>query len=155
MKYFYIITFFSFIVACNSSVVYDEFVNMEDAYWHANASQHFDFEIKDVSAYYKIYVTFRNASSYPFYNLYFQYTLSDSSHQTLYKDLVSVNLFNPKTGRPYGDGLGDLFDHTFQIKEHYKFKDAGKYQLTLQQFMRMDTLPFILSVGTRVVKEEN
>lgn len=138
------------IFSCDSSRVSEDFNDMDEAFWHMDSIQVFDFEISDTIRNYNILATFRNASSYPFYNLYFQYTITDSVGEVLTQELREVELFNPKTGEPYGSGLGDLFDHSFPLKENYSFESAGNYSLQLQQFMRMDTLPFIMSVGGRV-----
>ena len=149
-RYLSIIVLFVLIVSCDSSRVYEDFNDMEEAFWHLDSIQTFRFEIDDTTRSYNLRSTFRNASSYPFYNLYFQYTLEDSVGNVLRQGLKQVDLFDPKTGEPYGSGLGDLFDHSFVLEEDYTFESAGSYTLSFKQYMRRDTLPFILSVGARV-----
>ena len=148
----YLILFLSVVVftSCDSNRVYEDFYDMEEAFWHLDSVQTFKFDIKDVERSYNLKASFRNASSYPFYNLYFQYTLSDSAGTVLKQQLKQVNLFDPKTGEPFGSGLGDLFDHSFPLEENYKFDNPGSYSLSFEQYMRRDTLPFIMSVGARV-----
>lgn len=138
------------LISCDSTRVYEDFNDMEEAFWHLDSIQRFDFQIEDAAKAYNVKATFRNASSYPFYNLYFQYTLTDSLDNVIAQELKQVDLFDPKTGEPYGSGLGDLFDHSFPLEENLTFKAAGTYTLALEQYMRRDTLPFILSVGARV-----
>ncbi|MEQ8905443.1 gliding motility lipoprotein GldH [Ekhidna sp.] len=150
MRYLVIIMLFFTLVACDSSRVYEDFNDLEEAFWHLDSAQSFSFEIADTTRSYNLLATFRNASSYPFYNLYFQYTLEDSSGLILNQQLKEVELFDPKTGEPFGSGLGDLFDHSFALEENYQFDSPGEYTLLLEQYMRRDTLPFILSVGARV-----
>lgn len=145
-----IILFLFFATACDSNRVYEDYNDLEEAFWHLDSVQTFSFQIEDTSQAYNLNATFRNASSYPFYNLYFQYTLTDSSGNVLRQQLKEVDLFDPKTGEPNGSGLGDLFDHSFVLEEDYKFQSAGEYVLAFEQYMRRDTLPFILSVGARV-----
>ena len=59
-----------------------------------------------------------------------------------------------------GDGtkhpacVGDLFDQKQPILENYKFDSPGTYKIELEQAMRLDTLPFILTVGWRVETAE-
>ena len=67
---------------------------------------------------------------------------------------MNYNLFDPKTGEPFGNGLGDVFDHQFLLLENYKFERPGPYNFKLQQYMRMDSLPEVLSAGIRVEKVE-
>ena len=138
------------LLSCDSSKVFQDYEDLEDAFWHMDSVKKFSFEIEDTSKTYDLYATFRNTSSYPFYNIYFQYSLTDSIDSVVVQQLREADLFDPKTGQPYGSGLGDLFDHSVLVMEDYTFDSPGKYNLKLQQFMRMDTLPFILSVGAKV-----
>lgn len=150
MKYLFILVVFISFTSCDSSRVYEDYNDMEEAFWHLDSIQTFDFKIDDTTRSYNLLGTFRNGSSYPFYNLYFQYTLQDSTGNILKKELKEVDLFEPKTGQPLGSGLGDLFDHSFVLEENYKFESSGTYSLSFEQYMRRDTLPFILSIGARV-----
>ena len=63
---------------------------------------------------------------------------------------MQLFLFDPKSGEPYGSGVGDLFDHSQPVLENYTFPASGDYKAELRQYMRLDTLPYILSVGWRV-----
>ena len=137
-------------MSCDSSRVYEDYNDMETSFWHLDSMQRFDFIIEDTTQTYNLYATFRNASSYPYYNIYFNYSLVDSNQLVLTDELREYHLFDPKTGEPFGSGLGDLFDHRVVLEEAITFEHTGSYVIQLQQQMRMDTLPFILSVGARV-----
>ncbi len=150
MRHVLMLVLLVIITACDSNRVYEDFNDMEEAFWHLDSVQTFNFEIEEIERSYNLMATFRNASSYPFYNLYFQYTLQDSTGSVIRQELKQVDLFDPKTGEPFGSGLGDLFDHSFVLEENYTFDQAGSYSLSFEQYMRRDTLPFILSVGARV-----
>lgn len=152
MKHSLIIVLFCVLVisACDSSRVYEDYHDFDEAFWHVDSVQSFSFDIVDNTKPYNLLSSFRNASSYPFYNLYFQYTLKDSTENILLQELKEVEFFHAKTGEPHGSGLGDLFDHSFVLQENYQFTNSGTYSLSFQQYMRRDTLPFILSVGARV-----
>jgi gliding motility-associated lipoprotein GldH len=63
-----------------------------------------------------------------------------------------MDLFDPITGAPLGDGLGDIFDHRILAVSNQRFPENGLYRFKIQQFMRQDSLPLILSVGLRVEK---
>ena len=150
MKHLYSIFILFIVFSCDSSRLYEDYVDMDESFWHMDSVQYFSFTVEETDLQYNILATFRNASSYPFYNLYFQYSILDSSRQIVKQELKEVNFFDPKTGEPYGSGLGDLFDHRVPLEEQFTFAHEGNYTIALQQFMRMDTLPFILSVGARV-----
>lgn len=145
-----IIIFLGALTACDDSRVYEKNSDLENKEWIADSTKAFEFEIKDSTISYNIYYNIRNTVSYPFQNIYVQYALKDSTDKELDSQLINNNLFDAKTGKPFGDGLGDVFDHQFPILENYNFKNNGKYTVTLQQFMRRDTLPEIISAGIRV-----
>ncbi|MEP5612649.1 MAG: gliding motility lipoprotein GldH [Cyclobacteriaceae bacterium] len=149
MKY-YVMILLLFLVACDSSRVYEDYDNMDEAFWHMDSVKKFTFEISDVEREYNLLATFRNSSTYPFYNIYFQYSITDSLDSVVVQQLTEADLFDPKTGQPIGSGLGDMFDHSVPLLENYVFSVPGVYNIKLQQQMRLDSLPFILSVGARV-----
>ena len=154
MKYFLIIIAGLAIASCDASRVYEDFYDLEEAFWHMDSVKRFSFEIVDTTQTYDLFATFRNASSYPYYNIYFEYSLKDSADRILKQALTEYDLFDAKSGEPLGSGLGDLFDHQVLLEKGFQFKNSGVYSLELQQQMRLDTLPFILSVGARVAFED-
>jgi len=64
--------------------------------------------------------------------------------------LQNMDLFDPINGAPLGDGLGDIYDHRILAISHQEFPAQGLFRFKVQQFMRQDSLPLILSVGLRV-----
>lgn len=138
------------LTACDSNRIYEENIDLENKTWIADSSVSFQFQIKNPENKYNLYYNLRNTISYPFQNIYVNYTLEDTLGNKIAGELINKDLFHPKTGKPYGDGLGDIFDHQFPLLEDYQFEKAGAYRITLEQFMRRDSLPEILSVGVRV-----
>ena len=132
--------------------LYETNTELPDKFWVADSVLAFDFEVTDSNIAYNLYINIRNTVSYPFENIYVTYYLKDSLQNELGTDLVNYDLFDPKTGQPYGDGLGDIFDHQFLLLKNHRFDLAGVYTFELQQYMRMDTLPEILAAGIRVEK---
>ena len=140
--------------ACDNSRIYETNKDFTERTWKAADTALFIFNIKDPGRYNLLY-TVRNSLDYPYSRLFVTYQLQDSTGKKLEKKLVSGYLFEEKTGRPTGDsGLGDLYDHRFPLINNYQFQQPGKYRLTLQQFMRTDTLEGVLAVGVRVEKSE-
>jgi len=118
--------------------------------WLADSIATFEFEITETQPKYNLYYNVRNSISYPYHNLYVQYTLEDSTGNVQSKALQNMDLFDPVTGEPLGDGLGDIFDHRILAISDHQFNNPGWYRFKVQQFMRQDSLPLILSVGLRV-----
>ena len=136
---------------CDSSRLYEENHDFENMVWTASDIRSFSFEITDSETGYNIYFNIRNTLNYPHYNLYISYQLKDSLNQSIKEGLENVNLFDPKSGDPYGQSsIGNIFDHQFLLLEDYKFDYPGMKSLSLQQYMRYDSLPEIVSTGIRV-----
>ena len=142
------------LVSCDPNRVFEENIDFENPYWIKDQPAEFEFEIQDISTEYDLFFNVRNSLSYPFQNIYIQYTLKDSLNREVLSELKEFYLFDQKTGKPLGDGLGDIFDDSFPLNEDYSFKNTGIYSIKLEQFMRLDSLPMILSVGLRIQKSE-
>jgi gliding motility-associated lipoprotein GldH len=148
----YVFAMVLLLIACDSSRVYELNNEFENRIWIADSTQNFAFNITDSTSAYNLYYNLRNSASYPFRNIYVRYSLKDSSGNVLQTDLVNGQLFESISGKPLGEGLGDVFDHQFSILEEYSFPGTGLYTIELNQYMRRDTLPEILAVGVRVEK---
>ncbi|MEM8967892.1 MAG: gliding motility lipoprotein GldH [Bacteroidota bacterium] len=148
---FFLVVIFSLTLSsCDENRLYEENVNFDQKAWAADSLPVFRFQVDDSAQPYNIYWNVRNTVSYPFRNLYLTYYLEDTMGNVIQEDLYQMDLFEPRTGKPYGSGLGDIFSHQILALPGYQFDTAGMYQIRLQQYMRRDTLPEILSVGVRV-----
>jgi len=136
--------------ACDSTKVYENFADFDEGFWHQDSVVSFSFTIEDASQPYHLKAQFRNAQTYPYHNMYYRYTLKDANDSVLSEEQKQIFLFDPKTGEPHGSGLGDLFDNSQIVLENYTFSNSGNYSVDMKQFMRLDTLPSLLSVGWRV-----
>ncbi len=139
-----------FLTGCEDNRVFEQNTDIDNKIWLADSVVDFKFEIADITKPYHLYFNLRNTVSYPYENIYVTYTLKDTLNNEINKELINYNLFDPKTGKPFGSGLGDVFDHQFLIMENYKFERPGSYIFEIQQYMRMDSLPEVLSAGVRV-----
>jgi gliding motility-associated lipoprotein GldH len=140
--------------SCDDNRIYDTHIDIENALWPENKELNYDFEVTDNKQAYNVIYNIRYANTYPYYNLYLHYYLADSAGKVLKDHQLHMDLFDPKTGKPLGKGLGDLFDGTFlnQDLKAYKFPYAGKYKMKLRQYMRQSQLQGISSVGVKVEK---
>jgi gliding motility-associated lipoprotein GldH len=137
--------------ACDSSRVYEQNTDFANRYWIVDEKPEFEFTINQPADTYTLYGNIRNAISYPYARIFFTYHLQDSTGTEIEKKLVTQYLFDGKTGKPFGNsGLGDIYDHRFELLKNYHFKYAGRYTVKFEQLMRTDSLPGILAVGLRV-----
>jgi gliding motility-associated lipoprotein GldH len=138
------------IQACDRQRVFEDFTDLEQGFWHQDSVLHFRFSITDVDQTYRLMTLFRNKQAYPYHNMYYRYTLRDAKDSILQQELKQIFLFDPKTGKPNGGGIGSTFDHSQVVSEKFTFPTIGDYSVDIQQYMRLDTLPHIRSVGWRV-----
>lgn len=152
MKLFFplVLCFALCVSSCDVNRVYEKNTDLSERIWLEDSVLEFDVSLNDASIPYTVYANVRNGQSYPFYNLYLQYSIVDSTGKEVKKSLENLILFEPKTGEPYGSGLGDVFDHQIPILENYFFPNLGSYKIRMQQYMRRDTLSEVYSVGVRV-----
>jgi len=133
--------------------VLNEYKDFESGYWAYNTPATFEFSIADTSVDYSIDYHVRNSMDYEFYNLYVTYSLEKANGDTVRSSMHEANLVDPTTGKPLGSTAGDYYDHTIPLFQSLHFSDTGRYQFTLKQYMRRDTLEHIHAVGLRVSPE--
>lgn len=139
--------------SCDDSRLYDDYHDFDEQVWPVDSVQRFTFSISDTSQKYRLFHLVRNSADYSYYNLYIKFTLEDSLHQVIQSELQEVILFDPKTGNPYGSGLGDIFSHEFPALEGFAFPHEGNFTFSVQQYMRTQALPGIQSIGLRIETE--
>ncbi|MCE7068400.1 gliding motility lipoprotein GldH [Dyadobacter sp. CY326] len=155
MKFFLLASVFFFgliLSGCDENVVYKAHEDIDDGLWYIKNKPSFKVEIKDTTATYNLYYLLRNTLQYPYYNLYLSRSFTAPDQRVISNTLEEVFLSNEETGKPYGHGLGDLFDHKIPFLKNYKFPRSGTYTFTLSQSMRQNPLPFVMSVGISVEK---
>lgn len=151
MKYSFWIVLMGFVTsACDNNKVYDYAADIKNTYWLADSIKTFEFNISDEKAPYNILFSIRNGVEYPHRNIYVQYVIQDSTSTILDEELRNFQLFHPKTGYPFGNGSGNVFEHQFSLLTDYQFPYQGKYSISFQQYMRYDSLPQVYSVGARI-----
>jgi gliding motility-associated lipoprotein GldH len=138
---------------CDKNVVYKAHEDIEDGLWYIKNTPKFKVEITDTLATYNVYYLVRSAVQYPYYNLYLTRKITDPKGKAK-SSLEEIFLSNQTTGKPYGKGLGDLFDHKILCMKNHRFPASGTYTFTLSQSMRQNPLPFVISVGLSVERSE-
>lgn len=151
-KSIFFIAIVCFCLSCDSNAIYKSYVDMKDTNWYVKNVPAFTFEVKDETIPYNIYLLVRNASQYPYNNLYVTRYIYGPDGKILSNRLEEVMLFNEKTGKPLGEGLGDIYDNKVISSRNFMFPKKGKYTIKLKQYMRQDPLPYVMSIGVSVEK---
>jgi gliding motility-associated lipoprotein GldH len=143
-------------LSCSNKKGIKEIRDIKDYTWPIAKAEVFEIDIKDISKPYTFRYLIRNATQYPYYNLYLSQKLLDPSGTAIKNTTDEIILFDVKTGKPLGDGLGDMFDHKKIVPslKKVKFTIPGKYKWIIKHNMRPDPLMGILSVGAEVTFSE-
>jgi gliding motility-associated lipoprotein GldH len=137
---------------CDSNRIYETNHDFANGQWPSADTLNFEISIPDSSLRYSIALNVRNTIDFQTARLFVQYRFFDPT-QILRSRLVEQNLFDKKTGEPFGDsGLGNIYTHHFLLESGMKFPKAGMCRIQLNHMMRSDTLNEVLSVGIRVEK---
>jgi len=138
--------------SCDLSSTYEADQDIPDAFWHMDSLLTFDF--RGVPGPQNIEVKFRSTLEYPKYNLYIRMSLLDSLDKPLANELLSFDLYDPKSGKPLGKG-NSIYQYKAMAIENFNFPYEGPYRIQLAQYMRYAELPGIVSAGIRVSEPEN
>lgn len=148
-----LLLFFSlgFLIACQGDQVFDQTSNMGEQGWTQKNQISYPFEINDLDKSYRLFVALRQSNDYPFNNFYFIPKVMGADGKIIKQALAEAILYDPKSGKAKGEGLGDIYSHKFLIFKNLKFPKKGKYSLQLSHDMRTDTLAGIISIGASLV----
>ena len=138
------------LTGCDPGRIFDSSAEIPKYIWDSSFSPEFEVEIADTGMLYNVYVNVRHTKFYQFSNLWVMIytTLPDSS---VFKKRVELELAD-KEGKWYGDCLGDICDIQVPIQQRAFFNQVGKHKLKVEQIMRTEELPFVMSVGFRLEK---
>ena len=136
--------------SCDSGRVFEENTDLPDFTWDVKNKLKFEVNIEDTTQLHNLYVNVRQASHYPYANLYVFITINFPNGK-LAKDTLECVLAD-ETGQWKGEGMGDIWDNQILWKPNVKFPITGKYTFEYEQAMRTEQVPFIMDMGLRVEK---
>lgn len=142
--------------ACVPSNVFEKNVDIPNHQWKHEFKPHLEFDITDTTSFYAMYLTMRHTDAYPFSNIWLNLrTLAPGTLQFT-QSRIEVPL-----AQADGKWLGRHMNELFEIADHQmplqgngvlKFNRTGRYTIELEQIMRTDPLPQVMSVGIRLEK---
>lgn len=138
--------------ACDSTRLYEENKAIEKNLWYANKPLQFQAQVPDSVQGYNVYINIRNASHYPFSNIFLFLNTTFPDGQ-IDRDTVEIMLASPE-GKWLGDGLGDIWDNRVLFKRNVRFPMKGEYRFEFIQAMRLDPLPGIMDAGIRIERAQ-
>lgn len=140
--------------ACERLPIYQKNIVLDNCHWPVDTVLEFSFRVKNIAPAYDILLVVKNTQDYPYQNLYATHYLEDETKHLLHQTLNNCPLFDFKTGKPLGSGLGKSKKHELVIVEDHQFSHTGLYIIKLEHFMRTDTLPGLQAIGIKVVPSQ-
>ncbi len=135
--------------SCGKNGTYQEYKKLDNNLWPIDQKLNYEFKLSEKGEY-DVVLDIRYAMGYPYNNLYLKYDII--ADDTVYENaLVNMQLFHKTTGKPLGDGLGDIIDHKVVLASGVSL-DTVPYQIDLQHFMREKKLPYIMALGVQINK---
>ena len=138
--------------ACTQNVLVDSFHELPETGWSYTKIVNDSFEVTQPEFYHQMYANLRISGDYDYANIYLKLSIiaPDSSQK---EEVITLDLAD-KTGKWLGSGIGDKITFQQPILEKQKFKDAGIYMVKVEQFMRLENLPHVISAGIKVEQLE-
>lgn len=134
---------------CNSDRVFEEYQGMQSLNWAIEDTVAFEVKTSDHPLSSISTIGIRYNDTYSFHNLYVRVLLADSLGNNLLDSLVNIELFDPKTGRPLGDGFGNVYTK-YDTLPWIGSTPKEKLRVQFVQYMREEELKGVESVGLKI-----
>lgn len=151
-KNLFIISLFSLflVTSCKQNSIFEQNIKIPNRVWTWDNPLTFSVDITDTINTNRIYANIRNDGKYALSNIYLFVTIT-SPGGAVRKDTINLELAD-HTGRWYGKGIGDIWDHQIVIYDNIKFSVSGTYNFVFEQGTRIEKLENILDVGIKIEK---
>ncbi len=139
--------------SCIRSNVFEKNVAIKHHAWHENFQPLFHFDITDTLSTYSMYFNIRHTDAYPYSNIWLSIGLTFPGSDTAVHSKMEIPLAD-LNGKWYGRGMNEVWEQQMPMFERLHFSKAGTYAVSLQQIMRINPLPEVMSVGVRLEKDK-
>jgi gliding motility-associated lipoprotein GldH len=142
------------VAGCIPSPYYQKEYPIPNQEWKYGFQPTFNFELTDTTHLYNIYFLIRHTDAYPFSNIWLWIYTKQPGDTTFTKTRIEVPLAEP-SGKWEGRGMGEIWEQRMSITnigDPTILRKRGKYEIRLEQNMRVALLPDVLQVGLRIEK---
>jgi len=137
--------------ACDQTRLFEEYKTINNYKWHYQDTVKFEFTVEDTTTAYDIMFNLRHKGNYPYRNIWVQ-LIREAPNEGVSKLKKKEFKLAEKDGRWTGNGMGDIYDHRFRVKQNFRFGRKGTYEFKMVHLMREDNLKGIMDVGLRISK---
>ena len=140
------------LASCGENLFYDQLKDIPATGWTYRDTADFRFNISDTSVLYNLFAEVIYADTFSTQNLYVKlYTRFPDGKRP--GKPCSFDLFNA-VGAPNGKCSGGVCRVRIQLQERTVFRQPGEYCITMEQFMRHESVTGIRKVGLAIEKTE-
>lgn len=138
------------LASCNDKVLFEEQKEIPGGVWMYRDSLDFRFTVTDTAELYNMYVDFEHADTFPNQNVYLRLYTKFPDGKRLSR-ARSFDLFNAQ-GESAGQCSGNKCRVHSLLQDNAYFNRPGEYVITLEQYMRRDSLAGVKKVGLVIEK---
>jgi gliding motility-associated lipoprotein GldH len=142
------------IAGCVPSPYYQKEHLIQGNEWHSKFAPTFKFEITDTTSLYNMYFLIRHTDVYPYSNIWVWVYTKQPGDSSFQKTRIEIPLAET-SGKWLGRGMGSIWEHRMPITHEGDsaiLNKRGKWEIRLEQNMRINPLPEVLQVGLRIEK---
>jgi gliding motility-associated lipoprotein GldH len=140
-------------LSCDRQALYEQYVSLPDARWHADSTAVFTIDVPDTTNGYDLEVLLRSNEKFPYSNLYLFIEWQGENQSRI--DTLEHLMALPE-GKWTGKGYGALKENVIRYKMNYRFDRKEKVRLSFRQGMRDLHLNGVEDVGFRFsLSQEN
>jgi len=133
--------------------VYEVNNSIAEHAWQIDSSLVYNFEIKDTTSAYDVFINIRQRGDYEYQNIIL-FTEFKSPNNQIRKDTLEYFLADD-SGKWYGKGVGDIWLNHLPYRKNILLPISGIYSFKITHAMRVNPLNHILDVGLRVQPHKN
>lgn len=141
----------TFLGSCGGDRLFESYHDFPTPYWHQDDTVLFEPTELSRTAHHPI-ITIKYTDRYDYHNLYLKMITRDSTSAVLKDTLINIGLFDPRSGKPMGNGFGNRFTKIDTI--HLQAKEIQSAdRVEFLQYMRSDSIQGIESIGLKLLRK--
>lgn len=151
------IKIFSFLIiiatlckSCDTIDLFEQSKSFTRHEWLRSETPSFTFLVEDSLSFYNLYAVIRHTDAYQFNNIWLKINRRSPGQKA---DSQKANLMLADNTQGWmGTAFNDVIEHRILLNQQPVRLQKGEHTFTLEQIMRQNPLPFVLSAGIRVEK---
>jgi len=145
-----VIAILSLFISCKQSFIYKNEIPITNMQWDSSQIIRFNWEVQDTAVWYQLNLKLKHALELEYQNLYVK-SITEFPDQSQKEQILSFELFD-NSGKPTGTCGSTSCTTEISLLPKFKFPQLGKYQLSLEQFSRDQSVNGIASFKLEVSK---